>query len=308
MDTSIEAWLLDALFPDVGIASFLHAVYPFEPLVSARSRPHPAVDAAREVGTAHEILARARDLPVLAYRPTAHGAAQQVVVDAVQARREYESGATLSIEAGEIVHPPLAECNRRLHDEIGLTVRTEPALSLSPAGARVPLHCDGVELLVVQLSGAKLWSMAPTARPRCVDFTHFPSEAGPGVRGGRGPREMDRDIVDEPPAERRQFLLEPGGVLFLPRGFWHETESRGESVNAVFRLKTPTAAALVAQAIERQLRTVPVWRTPIQCAGGSAILKALGARTLAPLLARLRGDLDLDSASDVANVLSGGRS
>ncbi len=109
-------------------------------------------------------------------------------------------GGSLVLDQVHRIHPPLAELTRSVELAMGAAARADA--TMTPAGARalVP-HYDVQDVFVVQTAGHKHWQV------------HAPHVALP-VAGqdcppqGVEPGELLLDVV-----------LEPGDVLYLPRGF-----------------------------------------------------------------------------------------
>lgn len=85
--------------------------------------------------------------------------------------------------------------------------------SFQTRGALVPRHCDGVDVVVIQLIGARHWCVERNSEPPVgiEDPVRFV-----GLRGGWS--------VDFGPS-RRVVTLRPGSALYVPHSWWHETRS-----------------------------------------------------------------------------------
>jgi ribosomal protein L16 Arg81 hydroxylase len=97
-------------------------------------------------------------------------------------------------------------------------------LYVSPPGSGAPMHFDARWIVVVQLSGSKLWQvgMGPAvSEPLCNVVAD--EAAGDAHHGG------ERLAL---PDGMHFVLLRPGDWLMLPWGTWHGTYSQGGSVSA----------------------------------------------------------------------------
>ena len=218
--------------------------------------------------------------------------------------RLLEEGHSVTIEDGESVCPTLRIWKDALTRELGLVEPVAPpSIILSPAGSEVPPHHDGLELLVLHLRGRKRWWYGPREDSAYADYTYFPSERGPGPRGGTRPRY--RQDCDPPALKEsgRNATLEPGDCLFLPMGWWHQTEALADTVNVVFRLQAKPAYWVVAQAVADVLRQQPRWRRPIPGLQGDEGLQLLARRSLTELAPRLCEDLDLRDIGTASRLL-----
>lgn len=211
---------------------------------------------------------------------------------------------TVAIEDGDALDPVIAQWSRGLARELGLPSADgcKSLVVLSGRGPAVPLHVDGIEVLVVHLRGAKAWRYAPNEQLPNVDRSFFPTERGKGVRDEAGALYDLRSLSDvgtalaRKPPTMKSVLMRPGSALFLPRGFWHSTVSVEPSVSITFRLRNPPAYRVVADAIARTLSARVEWQTPIPARGSSAA-RSRAAAALQPLLAALSTELADDAAA-----------
>jgi hypothetical protein len=86
----------------------------------------------------------------------------------------------------------------------------------------------------------------------------------------RGPAETSlryADDLDYPTAmgpDAHRFEAEPGTVVYLPRGTWHQTRVTGDtpSIAIVFSYRVRTAAQLFASHVRAFLHASAAWRQP----------------------------------------------
>lgn len=119
-------------------------------------------------------------------------------------------------------------------------------------GAYTPMHFDPVDTITVQLTGSKRWWTAPN-----------PLAAQPTVAWAVRDRSVApefRQYAHDPlPVERlpgaQEHLLTPGSMLYIPRGWWHETSSEEESVSLhVHHIHLPWVDAVLETLRGRLLR------------------------------------------------------
>nr|WP_244548569.1 cupin domain-containing protein [Bosea vaviloviae] len=250
--------------------------------------------------TGQEILARLiPPIELIVYEQRDGFIPRQIKSNPRDASRLLAEGHCVTIEDGEAVFPILRDWKNRFQLELGLIGPVAPAsIIISPPGSRVPIHHDGVELVVIQLAGEKLWWYCSPSSDYNADYTYFPSERGPGPRGGTRPQH--RLMADHPPPNENgtELVMSPGDCLFLPFGWWHETEALGNSINLVFRLQAKPAYWLAANAIAEALKEHSHWRTPIPGLNGGEGLRLLAMKSLIDLAPRLIHDLNL---TDIAS-------
>lgn len=129
---------------------------------------------------------------------------QEERVNATGLTNELANGATLILNACEEVHPPLqnlcAELERTFHVYVHVNLyagwRKDNGFSV---------HWDDQDNLILQIAGRKHWKVwAPTRafpfKNDVVDTSSSTKPEGPPIWEG---------------------VLEPGGVLNMPRGWWH---------------------------------------------------------------------------------------
>lgn len=171
------------------------------------------------------------------------------------ARKLYRGGITLYLqEVPELV--PIG-------DEIARALKVPRhnivcALFCNQRGARTRAHFDAVDTLTLQLKGSKRWRLAPN------ELAPHPTDSWGTLDGSEKKAELWQYGHDELPATMpagaEEFLLEPGAMLNVPRGFWHETESDEESVSLhMHRVPLPWADAVLVSLRALLLRD-PTWR------------------------------------------------
>jgi hypothetical protein len=102
---------------------------------------------------------------------------------------------------------------------------------IGPCGAFTPLHHDLTNNLFVQIVGRKRFVMAPaTALPNMYNDLHVFSEIGdvkdPGVDLARHSRLAQ--------VKFHEFIVNPGDILFIPIGWWHQVTALDFSVSVTY--------------------------------------------------------------------------
>jgi len=131
----------------------------------------------------------------------------------------------------------------------------------TPVGSGVPFHFDGTEVLILQLYGKKTWKIAPNA----VEFPTVPF--APSCVTPIIP-ELELYATPEslmvPLDKITTIELKTGSLLFLPRGYWHETKSLELSISLSFVSQIPSLLDLLMNAIRKHFVKIPNWRCPIR--------------------------------------------
>ncbi|MFP3907387.1 MAG: cupin domain-containing protein [Acidimicrobiales bacterium] len=123
-------------------------------------------------------------------------------LDPVRLNHELRSGSTLLIRHLDKVHEPLARLAEELERDLDEPIMVRAFATWKAVQGFGP-HCDRYDTLVMQLEGTKRWRL----------FGPDPLQPlmGDGDHSGMG----DAEVQDE-------FLLEPGDLLYVPQGWWHE--------------------------------------------------------------------------------------
>jgi hypothetical protein len=102
---------------------------------------------------------------------------------------------------------------------------------IGPAGTVTSLHHDLTNNLIAQVAGRKRIRIAPAAEVGKLYnhkhvFSEIPDLDDPGIDLRRHPRLSELRSYD--------VLLEPGEILFIPVGWWHQVKSLDFSVTITF--------------------------------------------------------------------------
>lgn len=145
--------------------------------------------------------------------------------------------AACTIYLSRLATDPIRRWSRALDDAFGLIPGTTQVNAFaSTAGTGLSWHWDPQEVFIVQVRGCKRWHVAPN------DYIAWPTTSGQA--GAENRAEIRYQLRDpearvESPAQWSTIDLEPGSVLFMPRGYWHTTENIDESIHLVLQMKTP---------------------------------------------------------------------
>ncbi|MGW2508447.1 cupin domain-containing protein [Streptomyces scopuliridis] len=140
---------------------------------------------------------------------------------------QLRQGATLVIDAVDELHSGVQLIASQLEEALRAQVQVNLYASWTSKEG-FGTHWDDHDVVVVQLDGSKRWKL------------YGPTRTAP----------MHRDVAEpEPPPETpvAEFVLTPGDVLYLPRGWWHSVSaSEGErSMHLTCGISSMTGADLL---------------------------------------------------------------
>jgi len=159
------------------------------------------------------------------------------LVDPIRVARLFAAGGTIIINNLDQYSPRVRALVSQLEAE--LRVHAQANLYLTPGGAQgFAAHYDSHDVILVQVIGQKQWRL-------------YDSPKGLPMRGERF------DPAATKPGERTaELLLQPGGVLYIPRGLMHDAVAvdDGPSMHVTiglhaFRWSEVLLEALAAQAL-----------------------------------------------------------
>ncbi|WP_394849427.1 cupin domain-containing protein [Pendulispora brunnea] len=196
-----------------------------------------------------------RGAKAYAWFPMRNGRHAAAPIPTSSAKRVHDGGLAIYVRR-------IRECEmfeREVADSLRIPASSvECSVFCNPAKATTLAHFDRSDLLILQLSGRKTWRIAPN------DFAPNPSLCwGAGDRvtpelrlyaPGLPPTEMPRNATSH--------VLETGSVLYLPRGYWHETTSEEDSLSLHMTVLSTTRIDVLMSALKNELLRDPYWREP----------------------------------------------
>lgn len=136
-------------------------------------------------------------------------------------------GASLVLDAADELHPPVGRAAAELEQWLRTGVQVNLYASWT-AREGFGRHWDDHDVLVIQIDGAKRWKL------------HRPTRTAPMYKDTEQP---------DPPAgdPDAELVLNPGDVLYLPRGWWHSVTTEGDapSLHLTFGIQTVTGAMML---------------------------------------------------------------
>jgi cupin superfamily protein len=174
------------------------------------------------------------------------------LVDAQRLRAVLAKGATLVVDSVDEMVPAITAAAYELAKIVGEPVQTHAYATCGDAPAFAP-HWDVLDVMAIQVEGAKRWNVY-----------------GPGTRA---PLDAQTDADNVRP-QRPQWsgVLEPGDVLYLPRGWWHGVcGTGGTSLHLSFGFQRRTGMTYVNW-LTALLKHCAPFREDLPRAGGEEAL------------------------------------
>ncbi|WP_037802319.1 cupin domain-containing protein [Streptomyces sp. LaPpAH-108] len=187
--------------------------------------------------------------------------------------RLFADGATLVLQALHRTWEPVGELCAALSAELGHPVQAN-AYVTPPQNQGFDDHYDVHDVFVVQIQGSKRWLVHEPVHPDPLREQPWTEHRAAVAEAAKGPAYIDT-------------VLEPGDVLYLPRGWLHAARAKGEvSVHLTLGVHVWTRYALAEQLAEAALtalREDPGMRAslPLGTDGAAEAVDAARARLAA---------------------------
>lgn len=181
-------------------------------------------------------------------------------LDAASAVARFHAGAMFDVRDIQTWLPSVRAWLAQLTDQLALGAAARASYChafVCPSGSGVPKHFDNREVIVVQLVGRKRWQLA--ANP-IIEHPLAPHVVGGPVHALN--RHVARELEDPAMHDATTHVLEPGAVLFVPRGTWHRTHALDDSLSFSFGFRVPSRVEALVAAAAQALARDPAWCAP----------------------------------------------
>ena len=241
-----------------------------------------------------ETLLNSGPNPVQVHLPDVADEASAIDATPADARKLFANGMGLLFNDIHTLAPELARWLAALCADLGLSALTQGRCLIyaTPAGTGTGPHFDQNVNFVLQLHGTKTWSLAPNLhveRPMTRHTMGLPID----------PELETYALAPMParlPADCQSIVLEPGSLLFVPRGVWHATHAASDALSLNFTYSAPTWIDLLMAALRSRLALASEWRETASPAA---------AEPFDALLRELAHDLPHWNAADILAATEG---
>lgn len=194
----------------------------------------------------------AERIGLLGFRPEDFPTAKKILPG--EARSVVEGGGTVySMEIQQCI-PELSMLVNQLKADLDYPGPIANDGFWSSAGFGLDLHYDLTTAFTLQIEGSKCWRVG-----------HRPAVPGPKERGfamqGRCYTVSGAPLPMPEPADFMEIVLEPGDVLYVPAGTWHEAKGVEECFAITFKLPAfDVWEQLIAPVLRSLLPDTADWR------------------------------------------------
>lgn len=212
-----------------------------------------------------QLLVDARQRPVRACLPDFDDEYSSIHLQPADALKAYRNNMTLVFDSMQSQESTIAASLKQIREDLGLVTGGEEndlckARSIAyatPAGCGTRLHFDANANFVIQIQGTKTWRLAPNESVDCPTerFTTGSLEMPAALE-----KQCHAHLIDELPEDSMTCVMKPGCVLFVPRGYWHETTTEEDSLSLNFTFSQPTWADVFTKSLQEVLLRSPEWR------------------------------------------------
>jgi len=202
----------------------------------------------------------------------------------------------------QTVNARFQEISASLATELGLREADVHMEAFAAKGTcTASMHFDLDLNFNVQLRGKKKWRIAPNNHVRNPLESyhvgnHHSADLGVNDYAVKPfPKKMPRNAVS--------FTTEEGSVVFLPRGYWHETFTEVESFAVTFTIKTACWMDVVLGELEKKLIKDERWRDFLLGLRGAPSEKDRLAQNLSALLCDLEKNVKQLDARAIVSLM-----
>lgn len=242
-----------------------------------------------------DALLRSWPGPVQVHLPDLADEASSIDATPADARKLFATGMGLLFNDIHTRSPELHRWLDAIRQDLELSALTHGRCLVyaTPAGKGTAPHFDQNLNFVLQLDGTKHWTLAANhhvERPLTRHTMGLPPD--PELQ-----TYADAPLPEHMPAQRQTITLEPGSLLFVPRGVWHQTTASSDALSLNFTYTAPTWLDLLGAALRGRLALDRDWRataTPTDPEALTILLHQLAAElpgwTAGDILAATEGE------------------
>lgn len=295
---------LVALLAPNDVSNFLSQSWPKKPFVVHGLGPSIATVTRLPFLHSLAALLNTWPYPIQAHLPDLKDEASAVDTNAKDALKLFKNEMGLLFNNVERVSPHLVEWIDALKRDLGLPNSTygRCIVYATPDGKGTATHFDQNINFVLQIHGAKKWRIARNDSVVNPTQRHTLGQPLDPELASYADGEMPHTM----PADFEEVILKPGSMLFVPRGYWHNTEASGEALALNFTFSQPTWIDLFTLALRSRLSLSPRWRELADgVASANLATRENAGAHLDQLLVELVDDIPNWRAADILGATEG---
>ncbi|MFD5485770.1 JmjC domain-containing protein [Streptomyces virginiae] len=215
----------------------------------------------------------------------------------------YRTGHTCYLRRVERYVPEIAALVTSVTEELGMPAGSFTGeIFCSTAESGVGMHSDYDVNFAMLLKGEKHWRFTPNDNIRNQTNICLPSTL-------TQVDDTQLELADRlpfpaaMPDDAEHVEMRPGGLVFIPRGLWHQTRAVGECIQLNIVMKGPHWVSVLTRALEAKLIKDPAWRAYAYGVCGDVSQRAGAESAFAALLKKLQADLQSVDAHQLAESL-----
>ena len=229
-----------------------------EPLVV--HHPHESLSSLRSLDcvSSLENLLNMWPHSIQAHLPDLRDESSSIDASVKDAKKLFQNGMGLLFNDVQRISPLLQTWLEKIRKDLGISAQTYSRCLIyaTPDGKGTAPHFDQNINFVLQISGTKIWRLAPNEHLANPLTRHTMGTQPDDEMAGY----MEQDFPVSMPQSATTIELRPGSMLFVPRGYWHSTEARGEALALNFTFTAPTWIDLFTAALRSRLAQSSEWR------------------------------------------------
>jgi len=211
-----------------------------------------------------------------------------IKVSISEAKALFHSGRGLYFDDPNTIDSTINKWLMGIKEDLGLSNLTysRSLIYAIKKGFGTATHFDQNINFVLQVHGTKKWWIAPNTHVKNPMTRHtLGLEIDPELKSY-----TDSEMPISIPENAIEYTLEPGSMLFVPRGAWHKTEALSDALSLNFTYSAPTWIDLVTTTIRARLVQSEKWRETANFVN-DPVLYPKALETLDDLLADLSVDM-----------------
>ncbi|RYZ85892.1 MAG: hypothetical protein EOP04_15015, partial [Proteobacteria bacterium] len=160
---------------------------------------------------------------IKAHLPDVRDESSSIAINSTDAKKLFSNGMGLLFNEAQEISPVLIRWLEEIRLGLGISAMTYSRCLIyaTPKDSGTAPHFDQNMNFVVQIRGEKTWWMAPNQSVQNPLTRHTMSAEPDAELASYTEGEMPIKM----PEDAQKFILKPGSVLFVPRGYWHSTEA-----------------------------------------------------------------------------------